>query len=276
MKQEQFWKLARPDGFDFYTGKTINYREHIGKTVKCPDYDKDGELCSGAFLHASRTPEQCFVGAKIPCSVYRVSGVPIKEDEGVKAGFKSLRVIKEMNPEDVFKWRYAEAANPVHPFKIKPPEITDEHIRLLKEWDSVRETVWAPVWDSVRETVRASVGETVWASVRASVGETVEASVGASVWASVRDSVRDSVRASVGETVWASVWASVWDSVRAYTGYIFAPVVDEWKYIDHKKGEYPFQPAVDLWKQGLVPSFNGKIWRLHGGKNAEVLWEGQA
>jgi len=45
--------------------------------------------------------------------------------------------------------------------------------------------------------------------------------------------------------------------------------------VDHKPGEYPFQPVVDLWGQGLVPSFDGKTWRLHGGKKAKVLWEGE-
>ena len=49
----------------------------------------------------------------------------------------------------------------IHPFRdiVPPKEITEEHIRLLREWDSVR----ASVWDSVRDSVWASV----WDSVRA-------------------------------------------------------------------------------------------------------------
>ena len=111
----------------------------------------------------------------------------------------------------------------IHPFKIAPPEITDEHIALVKEW--------ASVWDSV----------------------------GDSVWASVGDSVRD----------------SVWASVRAYTGSFFILPRDAWKYTENiKTNEYPFLPLVKLWEMGLVPSFDGKIWRLHGGSDAKVLWEG--
>ena len=49
----------------------------------------------------------------------------------------------------------------------------------------------------------------------------------------------------------------------------------KWKYIEHKEGEYPFQPTVDLWKRGLVPSFGGKIWRLHSGGKADIVWEGE-
>lgn len=78
-------------------------------------------------------------------------------------------------------------------------------------------------------------------------------------WASVLDSVGASVRASVRASVWA------------YIGSFF--LLEEWKYIKHKKGEYPYQPAVDLWEKGLVPSFDGKTWRIHSGKNATVVYE---
>ena len=53
----------------------------------------------------------------------------------------------------------------MYPFKIEPPVITDEHIALLREWDSVRA--------SVRDSVGASVGVSVGASVRDSVWDSV-------------------------------------------------------------------------------------------------------
>jgi len=147
----------------------------------------------------------------------------------------------------------------VYPFKIEPPEITEEHIALLREWASVR----ASVWDSVRASVWASVGASVWDSVWASVGDSVWASVGASVGDSVGASVRYSVVASVG------------DSVGAYNGTFFIIPRSEWKYTENIPGEgYPFQPAVTLWELGLVPSFDGQKWRLHGGPDGRVLWEG--
>ena len=147
----------------------------------------------------------------------------------------------------------------IHPFHIDPPtEITEEHIRLLKEWASVGDSVRDSVGDSVRDSVGASVG----ASVRASVWASVRASVWASVWASVRDSVRD------------SVWASVRDSVWAYNGTFFVLPRESWKYTENiKTEEYPFQCLATLWERGLVPSFDGKKWRLHGGKDAEILYE---
>ena len=91
-------------------------------------------------------------------------------------------------------------------------------------------------------------------------------------WDSVRDSVWDSVRDSVGDSVWDSVGDSVRDSVRAYISSFFN--LEKWKYIEHKKGVNPFQSAIDLWERGLVPSYDGEIWRLHG-KDGKVLWKGK-
>ena len=91
------------------------------------------------------------------------------------------------------------------------------------------------------------------------------ASGGASVWASVGDSVSASVRASVGDSVWDSVGDSVWDSVGASVWAYISSFVDI-------KYKYDFSSAIKLWEKGLVPSFDGKIWRLHG-KGGKILKE---
>jgi hypothetical protein len=166
----------------------------------------------------------------------------------------------------------------IHPFRdITPPdEITEEHITLLQEWasvwDSVGDSVRSSVWDSVGSSVWDSVGSSVWGSVWGSVGS----SVGDSVWDSVGDSVRSSVGDSVGSSVWGSVGSSVGDSVWAYIGSFFILERSAWEYTEKIdcKG-YPFQSAVTFWELGLVPSFDGKKWRLHGGPEGKVLWEGE-
>lgn len=225
-----FYKLAQIDGYDFYTGKTINYRDNIGKTVTCPNYNQRGELCTDSFIHASREPNQCFIGAKIPCSAYLVSGRPIKEDKN-KCGFKNLRVIEELKPAELFKWRYEEVCHPMNPINIHAPKITEKHKILLKACISVRASVRASVGDSFRD----SVWDSVWASVGASVGD--------SVWDSVWDSVGTSVGASVGTSFWA------------YIGYIFQPVIPKWKE------KYPYQCYIDLWEEGFIPIFaNNKTY----------------
>lgn len=104
--------------------------------------------------------------------------------------------------------------------------------------------------------------------------------VWASIWASVRDSVCDSVCYSVCYSVWDSVRDSVCysvrDSVWGYIGSFFSLPKEKWlncQNVPFKK--YPFESVVELWERGLVPSFDGTTWRLHGGKNAAVLWEGK-
>jgi len=275
MRKKSYYKLAKPDGWDFYTGKTINYRDNIGKVIKCPNVDAGAILCTNTVIHASKNPNDCFIGAKIPCSAFEVTGKPLVEDK-IKCGFKKLKIIKEIDDLDkLFGWKYSEVINPIHPFKLNPPVITEKHIELLKTWASVRASVWA----SVRASVGASVGASVWDSIGASVWDSVWASVRASVRDSVGTSVGDSVRASVWASVWASVGASVWDSVGASVwdsvwGYIgsFFPKIKVWKYIECHLNIYPFQSAVDLWKMGLVPSFDGKLWRLHGGEKGKILY----
>ena len=135
----------------------------------------------------------------------------------------------------------------VNPFKLpKVEKPTDEQIGWLKDWSSVRYSVWSSVrysvWSSVGDSIRNSVRYSVWSSVRYSV------------WSSVGDSVWDSIR--------NSVWDSVGDSVGAYASSFFA--------IDFK---HDFSSAVNLWNAGLVPSFDGTVWRLHSGKNADIVYE---
>jgi len=139
----------------------------------------------------------------------------------------------------------------VHPLELpEVTEVTAEHIQWLHEWASVMASLGNLVW--------ASVSASVWDSVRDSVGNLVRDSVSDSVW----DSVRASVRASIRASVWDSATASVRDSVWAYISSFFAI-----------KYEHDFSSAVKLLEAGLVPSYDGHVWRLHTGKDAHVVYE---
>ena len=267
MTLTKFYKLAQPDGWDFRTGQTINYRENIGKAVRVPRFDFPDEkraLCTDTVLHASRTAIDALQYAKIPCSIYCVQGNPIVRDTD-KFGFKELKVLEEVPPtefDELLGFRYQEVLHPFDPRTIGRKEVGREELEELRAWASVRASVWASVWASVRASVRASV----WASVRASVWASVRASVWASVWDSVRASVWDSVRASVRA------------SEAAYIGSLFVGI-KKWKYTEKLKVRgYPFQTCVDLIRKGLVPATDGRgIWYLThpiDGKPAEVVWKG--
>jgi len=125
----------------------------------------------------------------------------------------------------------------VDPFGLPLREVTPEMIKLLENWNSVRNSVWDSVWNSVWNSVRNSMRNSVW------------------------DSVRN------------SVWNSVWDSVWAYAVSFFSGVTN-WEYTENL-GPNPWEPCQKLWGMGIVPSFDGKIWRLHSGPKADIIytWE---
>ena len=224
-----------------------------------------------------------------------VSGKRVEVDQ-FKRRYEEITLIEHVPNEKVKElaqewepkvgYKLAEALFPVNVLKIKrthPP--TEEEIKWLKQWivvqDSVQYSMGNSVWSSVRNSVRDSVGDCMGDSVWESVAYSVMDGVGDSVWDSVWISVGNSVWESVGESAWKSVmnrvWSSVadsvWESTWAYASSLF-PNITKWKYINHAEGENPFQPAINLWKNGLLPSFDGESWRLHAGENAEIVWKG--
>ena len=91
----QFYKVARPDGFDFYTGNTINYRINIGKTVSNPKKTESKKLCTADVIHASEFFFDALYYGEIPCSIFLVEGKPVSKQSD-KAGFKELKIVKEI------------------------------------------------------------------------------------------------------------------------------------------------------------------------------------
>jgi len=120
---------------------------------------------------------------------------------------------------------------------VRKQEVTEKDIADLKEWAAVV----APVWDSIGTSVRASVTNLV----------------GVSVWKSVWKSVWDGV--------WNGVWDEVWDSIGASVGANMASFFN----IKYKED---YSCLIRLWERGFVPSYDGKTWRLHQGKNAKVVY----
>ena len=47
----------------------------------------------------------------------------------------------------------------------------------------------------------------------------------------------------------------------------------KWKYIKYEVGKNPFQSYIDLWNRGFIFSFDGKTYRLHSGKDADIVYE---
>ena len=175
-------------------------------------------------------------------------------------------------PEKQDRWSKYEYNPLTMEFTIDEPVEGHDH-NDAEQWVSkldfktiIPQLIIKPIKNPLKRTVKVTAADIEllkqWASVGASVGASVRASVRASVGASVGDSVwasdGDSVWASVGDSVWASVWASV----RAYYSTFF-----------NINYNHDFSSCVELWDRGLVPSFDGKTWRLHSGKKAEIVYE---
>jgi len=252
------YKLTRPDGTDFFSG-TINYAENIGKVIRVTDYDGPEKGTWGKGIHASRNPNDIFPLATIPCRAFKVKGIQRIAGDERWARYQAVRVLEEVTGLDkLFGWKYSEAVNPVNPFEIKPPKINDSHIDLLGQWALVWDLVLWSIHDSGLNPERSALGK----SLRYSVIELIADAA--------TDLVLREVKFSIIDPLVDSVWSAAWAYICS-----FFPFIKKWKHVDHKPGEYPFQYAATLWKQGLVPSFDGETWRLHGGEKARVLWEGK-
>ena len=89
-------------------------------------------------------------------------------------------------------------------------------------------------------------------------------------WSKVRVSVYDSACDSVYDSVWYSVWYSVRDSVRdsVYdSAYAYISSFLDIKY------PYDYSSAIKLWEMGIVPSFDGNVWRINSYKG--IIWTGR-
>ena len=288
MTEERLFKVLMGD----MTSPFQAFKFTVGKKYACDDFDPNPENeCSRGFYatgiegltYSYRPGRRIFEVA--------VGGKNVNADPIYKRRWEYMELVREVFRDEITAlaklheprcgYLLSEAIFPVNPLTLPPPKITDDVIALANNWVSVLDSVRDSVLDSVWDSVQGSVLNSVWGSVQGSVLN----SVWDSMWVSVLDSVWDSVRAArvqcegrVLNSVWDSMWGSVQGSVRgsvgAYIGSLF-PGISTWKYIQHEPGVYPFQPAADLWRMGLVPIYDGKIWRLLAGTKAEIVWEGK-
>jgi len=255
----------------FYKGVRLDRTSHYDKATKwrvgaVVRPSKDPHDCHGACgvgIHCSPTLLGAVSYQRGPSRYYEVEPGQVLGADDTKVRCNQVRVIRELKRAEIDElagFKLWEANHPVNPLLNKRKLLTeDEMTQLIKQWASVRDSVWASVW--------ASVLNSVWESVWDSVGASIWASVGASVGSSVRASVMD----LVGASLQASIQASVQASVMAYNGGLF-PRITSWTYAS-TLGTDPWRPLLTLWYAGYVPSFDGTKWRLHAGAKAEVVFE---
>ncbi|RLI53605.1 MAG: hypothetical protein DRP09_15285, partial [Candidatus Thorarchaeota archaeon] len=61
--------------------------------------------------------------------------------------------------------------------------------------------------------------------------------------------------------------------VWAYASSFFK--IKRWKGFENLPDyENPFQSVIELMESGLIPSFDGEIWRLHAINSGKIVYEG--
>jgi len=233
----EYYKAVTFDKKSWYDKKTIWRAGRIIRPDMIDELDAPcghGIHCSPSILGAIKYQS----GSSIYCLVEPRGRILGQDNDKIRC--ESVKCLHFLTPAETDKaagFKLWEAMHPVNPLLLNLPQKQDKWLMdQLINWDSV--------WASVRDSVRESVGASVWASVGASVG--------------------DSVRASVRDSVWASVGA--------YVCGLF-PNIKNWKYAE-KLGPNPWRPLLNLWYAGYFPSFDGNTWRLHHGKEAEIVLKG--
>jgi len=282
--RDKMYILVSPDGTDFHSG-TIDYSSNICKKIKFTDYDPavidkwSGELEEG--LYTNKDPNECFINATIPCRAFLVEGIDMIHYSDGTSVFKTIKVIKEIKDLDkLFGWNYSELTNLINPFEIDKTNVDKHDIKLLKNWilttNSVITGLDARFTNDVWDAVFKSIFQPNFDAIQEPLYELIFNNIGMPL----SHSICEQIQLSIKKPNIDSIFSSIWDLVAAYIGTMFPNTV-EWWCIDYKEGKYPFQAGVDLWKRGLIPSCDGdieddnNIWRLHGGKNADLLWEGK-
>jgi hypothetical protein len=143
----------------------------------------------------------------------------------------------------------------VHPSEIDPPQVTEDHINLLKKWASVRRSSL----ESTQDMIKYRVGLAYY-----------------SVFDLVKSYPCDFVSSRVYPKFWPKTGGPGWSIIRksVMVDLSFGSVEEAYvsSFFDLWEGKNPFQSCIELWQTGLVPVTDGEIWFLVSRRGIE--WRG--
>ncbi len=150
--------------------------------------------------------------------------------------------------------------------------IYDSIFNSIREsvFNSVFNSIYDIIFESIRKSVSNSVSNSIFNSIRESVSNSVSNSIRESIYDNIFESIRESIYDNIFESIRKSIYDNIFESIRKS---ISNSVYVYYSSFFHIKYEYDFSSMVKLWESGYVSSFDGKIWRLHCGKNAKIVWE---
>ena len=210
----QYYKVARTDGFDFYTGNTINYRDNIGKTVTNPKKTESKELCSDNVLHASKLFIDALGYGELPCSVFIVEGTPVSEQDD-KTGFKKLKVVREIGTENwksaFYKFMIWMLKDLKNNFDVKKEkDVTKAINQVIKVFTNAQKT------GKIDESAARAAAESAAESADSAAMYAARAAANSAVWSAARyaadsavwSAVEPAAESAADSAVCAAVWAA--------------------------------------------------------------------
>ena len=275
----EYFKMTRLDGWDVYTGNSVNYRDNIGQIVYPREEWTSEKWGTEGLLYALDAGNAfnalLYFRHQWPFSLFRVKGIPVIESDEYNRdvpGFLKLDIIKEINVLNCFLVP-KERLGGIDAFEIKTltkinDGIMDEYNRFQKTREGIIPSIWNSVPDLHDQSLLARIIFPYLVRFYGGLGERILDQAFPNVWAKSHSSnfpynERDPfMRASMLELAYA------------HYGWIVSNTIDEWAFIEDDNKGYPFQPVIDLLLAGVVPSFDGNYWRINAfdGQRIKTLW----
>jgi len=253
-----------------------------GEILHCSDFDTSEKECSRGFYGTNIEGLPYAFRHRRESRVFEVEVAGKKAEFDIfKRRYENIKFVREVSYDEIKELAFAKEKKlgyklsqiifPINPFgmikRTKGIPHGQMHELLIK-WSTIRISIWQAIEATIEATIGTSVWDTAWDSAWDSVGISIRNTVRDSIWNTAWDTARD----SRWNTARAFIDVSIWDSIGAYISSLFLQI-KTWKYIKTEPGRNPFQSCIDLWNNGYVPSFDGKIWRLHTGEDANIVFE---
>jgi len=240
-----FFSFVTEPGTGYNSGKRFyfdwKYREKdLGNgliTIDSYTHDSHSSICSYFYLNE----DVCNKYEYNPLTkVFEIDKINSDVDDSIQAEdwVRNLDFSKVVEPLII-----KDIVNPLTDLPENKNFIDDKIITLLKNWSSSQ--------NSVRRYVDHRLIDQVGSPVKDSIYDYLRLSLFMEIW--------NSVSKTIGNK--DSMWDSVLNSVIGYLESFFN--------IEHS---IDIESLNKLWNMGLIPSFDGNIWRLHTGKNGNIVF----
>ena len=199
--------------------------------------------------------------------IYRNNGriTPAIESEKLKElhGGKILSLVKNLDLQELYRLKIKPY---IHPLEVQRPffqEPTEKEFQWLNEW----KLICLNGVSAIKEEVEQILGKDFLSVVEDNQSRgypTVFMEVQNTIMKSVNDR-RTELNQAWGKVGWDNVMPTLYRAHYGHCSTFFnIPFTTD------------YSSVAQLWEAGLVPSYDGTVWRLHAGKEAKIVYEESA